>query len=66
MQIQFVCQFAYVSIPFDRKITLSEFTTEVYPGFCLAAIFTCAVCMTLFWTLLTLYLWPLLIEVDPE
>ena len=66
MQLQFVLQFAFVSIPFDNTITFKEITTDIYPGFNLAIIFTIAVCMTVFWGLLTLYLWPLYIEVDPE
>mmetsp|Transcript_14897 Transcript_14897/g.18700 ORF Transcript_14897/g.18700 Transcript_14897/m.18700 type:complete len:140 (+) Transcript_14897:1277-1696(+) len=66
MQLQLVLQMAYVSIPFDRKISLSEFNTEIFPGFPMSTVFIVAVCMSLFWVVLLLYFWPLYIEIDAE
>ena len=66
MQLQLVLQFAFALLPLDKKLTFSEFTTEVFPDLTVATIFAVAICMTIFWILLTLYLWPLYIEVDAE
>ena len=66
IQIQTLLNFAWISIPFDRKVSLNDLTYEYYPDITLIIVLTISIIMTAFWALLILYLWPLYIEVDAE
>ena len=66
LQMQLMFHMAFVQMSFQQKISFSNISNNVFPGLSVSLIMIIATGMVVFWLLLILYLWPLIIEVDPE
>jgi len=66
LQLTLILNFGFTAISLERKVTLGDFTREIYPGVSIALVFGLALAMIAFYGLLILYAWPLVIEVDSE
>ena len=66
LQLQFMFHFGYVAISFGEKVDFNTFSENMFPGVSLALIFGIAMIMLCFYGAFLLYIWPLVIESDPE
>ena len=64
--MQLLFHMAFVQLPFQTKITFERLSEQIFPGISVSKIMIIASGMVCLYSLLILYLWPLIIEVDPE
>ena len=66
VQLATLLEFAFVSQPFDRQLTLDDLSEQIYPNVTMLRILVIGLSSVGFWILLTLYLWPIYIDINPD
>ena len=66
MQLQFIIKFAWVAIPFNHKVSFSDWNRQFFPGCQMSTVFIIGLCIFSFYAVLLVYLWPMYVEIDHE